>query len=98
MITPERINRIARDVAIANLTARNVDNVFSEPAADSHGQDALRITIVIKPGVAAKLKGDALLDTLVQLHDELQKAGEDRLPIVEYATQEELEDSGDPES
>jgi hypothetical protein len=98
MITLDRINRIARDVAVANLSSRNVDNVFSEPAADSQGENALRITIVIKPGVAAKLKGDALLDMLVQLQDELQKAGEDRLPIVEYATQEELEDSGDPES
>jgi len=98
MIAPERINEIAKNVAIANLKARNVDRVFSEPTIDSRGEDALRITIVIKPGVVTKIKGDALLDTLVQLHNELQKAGENRLPIVEYATQEELEQSDDPES
>jgi hypothetical protein len=55
----------------------------------------LRITIVIKPGSAAKLGGDAVLDTLVQIQEELREAGEERFPIVKYVTEEELQDSGD---
>ena len=55
----------------------------------------MRITIVIRPGAAAKIKGDAALDTLVQIQDRLRAAGEERFPIVEYATKEELEEGGD---
>jgi len=56
----------------------------------------LRITIVIPQGAAARLKGDAVLDTLVDIQNRLRNAGEERFPIVEYATEEELA-SGDTE-
>jgi len=68
---------------------------MSQPTVDSEGRDALRITIVIESGAAARIKGDAALDTLVQIQDRLREAGEERFPIVEYATKEELEESGD---
>jgi hypothetical protein len=35
---------------------------------------------------------------LVQIQDRLREAGEDRFAIVEYATQDELEAGGDPQS
>ena len=95
MIDRIEIDRIARDVATANLTSSTVRNIITESAIDSEGREALRITIVINPGAATKIKGDAALDTLVQIQDRLQKAGEDRFPIVEYATEEELQESGD---
>jgi hypothetical protein len=62
---------------------------------DSQGHDALRVTIVIRPGAADKLKGDSVLDTLVEIQDRLREAGEERFAIVEYATQDELETGGD---
>lgn len=77
------------------MAATNVETVTSEPATDLEGREALRITIVIEPGAAAKLKGDSLLDTLVQIQERLRSEGEERLAIVEYATKEELEESGD---
>jgi hypothetical protein len=95
MLAKNEIIKIANDVATANLTSSSVSNIVSEPAIDSEGRDALRITIVIKPGAAAKIKGDAALDTLVQIQDRLRQAGEERFPIVEYATKEELEESDD---
>ena len=98
MLERDEIIRIVREVAIANLTAKIVQNVIIEPATDSQGQEALRITVVIPPGTAEKIDGDAVLDTLVQVQRRLRQAGEERFPIVEYATQEELEDVGDSES
>jgi hypothetical protein len=98
MLKRDEIVRIAREVATAHLTPQIVKDVLSEPASDSEGRDALRITIVIPPGSAAKLKGDAVLDTLVQIQNRLSEAGEERFPIVEYATEEELQESGDTHS
>jgi hypothetical protein len=95
MLDEQKILTIARQVATANLTSASVINVISEPTIDSEGHEALRITIVIPPGAAASLGGDAALDTLTQIQDRLQTAGEDRFPIVEYATEDELQSSVD---
>jgi hypothetical protein len=95
MLATNEIIKIANDVAAANLTSSSVSSILSESTVDSEGREALRITIVIEPGAAAKIMGDAVLDTLVQIQDRLREAGEERFPIVEYATKEELEESGD---
>ena len=95
MVDQTKIIQIARAAATANLTSAAFSNVLSESATDSTGNEALRITIVIKPDFASRLKGDAVLDTLVQIQDKLHEAGEERFPIVEYATEAELQDSGD---
>ena len=95
MLQDKRIREIAREIASTNLDSANISSVASSTAVDSSGQEAVRITIVIKPGVEEKIKGDAALDTLVQLQDRLRKEGEERTPIVEYATKNELEASGD---
>src|ERR1700682_4582304 len=95
MLAKNRIIEIANNVATANLTSSSVSNIVSDSAIDSEGREALRITIVIKPGAATRIRGDAALDILVQIQDQLREAGEERFPIVEYATQEELEESGD---
>jgi hypothetical protein len=81
-----------------NLGAANVDHVESEPTIDSEGQEALRITIVIPKGAVGRLSGDAALDTLVNIQQGLRKAAEERFPIVEYATQEELDALDDAQS
>jgi hypothetical protein len=98
MISPEKIVQVAGEVAAANLSSESIETVLSAPASDSEGRDAVRITIVLKPGVATRLKDDAVLDTLVEIRRRLDQLGEERLPLIEYATKEELEHSGDPES
>ena len=95
MLDREKIDQIVREVATANLAAQNVQAVQNELATDSEGRDALRITIVLAPDAITKLKGDAVLDTLVEIQDRLREAGEERFPIVEYATEYELAASGD---
>lgn len=98
MLDPAKIVEIVGEVARSNLKSTSVTEVLVEPAIDSEGHEALRITIVVEPTAAARLKGDAVLNTLVQIQDRLQEAGEDRFPIVEYATKDELENGGDSQS
>ena len=97
MLTPAQISEVAEEVARAKLTPNVVKQVLAEPTTDSEGHEALRVTIVIEPGAANRIKGDSILDTLVQIQDRLREASEDRFAIVEYATQDELEAGGDPQ-
>jgi hypothetical protein len=95
MLDSKKIRQIVSEVASANLAPQSIDSVVSESATDSEGREALRITIVVAPDSVSRMKGDAVLDTLVQIQNRLREEGEERFPIVEYATKEELESSGD---
>jgi hypothetical protein len=92
----EKIAQLAKQIATTHLAA--VSNTSSVSTVDSEGRDAVRITIVLDAAAAAsmKSKGDAVLDTLVEIKEALRERGEERFPIVEYATQEELNEGGDP--
>ncbi|MCW5557854.1 MAG: hypothetical protein KIT22_08485 [Verrucomicrobiae bacterium] len=90
MIADDKIREIAKQAAVRNLSPEVVQRVISEATEDSEGNDALKLTIVIAPGSAGGIKGDSLLDTLVQIHRDLSAEGEERLAIVEYATEEEM--------
>jgi hypothetical protein len=92
-IDERKIVQIAKEVATANLSSESIESVASAPAIDATGREALRITIVLTPGSSEKIKGDATLNTLFQIQTNLEKAGEERFPIVEYATKEELEEN-----
>lgn len=101
MLDLSKVNQVVSKAASAMLKRpAGVKRVFSEPAADSEGQEALRITIVLKRGSADKISGEQALDTLVGIGRALREASEDRFPIIEYVTEEELESelSGDTES
>ena len=86
MLDEKRIRQIVQQVATANLTSANFSSIASSSATDSEGHEALRIVIVINPGAEAKINGDAALDTLVGIQDQLRKEGEERFPLVEFAT------------
>ena len=68
---------------------------MSVPTTASDGEEALRITIVIASGTVDAVSGDAVLDTLVMSQKRLLEAGEERLPIVGYAAEDELDEVGD---
>lgn len=84
------IERFSFATATDTLGRKAVERVMSEPTIDSTGSEALRVTIVLKPGAAARLKGSAVVNTLLKIQDRLLESGDGRLPIVEYATEEEL--------
>jgi hypothetical protein len=96
MLDIEKVTQISSDIAKANLPPRSVVRVESEPTVDSEGHDALHLTIVVASDAADKITGDAVVDTLVQIHDHLRDAGDAGFPIIEYATEAELEEIGDP--
>jgi hypothetical protein len=98
MLEADQISRIVSEVVQANTTPASVLGVKTEPATDSKGEEALRITIVVTPDAVKQLEAGPVLDALVQVQNRLREAGEERFPIVQYATEEELEDIGDPQS
>lgn len=99
MIAHDKIRGIVRNIATANLGSANVRDFLSEPTTDLDGNEALRITIVLaSESSAAAMTGDAILNTLVQVHDELLKEGDQRFPFIRYATVEDLQASVDDES
>ena len=97
MLDEARIAEITREVARGTLKPKWFRDARAEPAVDSEGNEAVRITIVIAPAAVRKLGGEAVLDTLVRLRRRLEDEGESRFPLVEYATEEELLHSGDSE-
>ena len=96
MLDMETIKQFSTEIAKANFGPENVVRVESEPTVDSQGKEALDILIVIAPGVADAFTGDDVLGTLVQINDRLLEAGDERLPIIGYATEEELADVDSP--
>jgi hypothetical protein len=96
MLDMETIKQFSTEIAKANFGAENVVRLESEPTEDFYGKEALNILIVITPALEENFNGDDLLDTLVQISDRLQRAGDERFPIISYATEEELADIDSP--
>ena len=67
MLHNARIAEIARDVGREKLSARWFENIIVEPAADSLGNDAVRLTMVIAPSAVKRLKGDDVIGLLMEL-------------------------------
>lgn len=93
------VEREAAAVARKNFGNDRVTRVIVEPAVDLDGDNAWRVMIVLADEDAVDaITGDAVLDNLVQIHERLRKHGDDSLPIVQFATEEELRKSDSPES
>jgi len=97
MLDNARIAEIAREVGREKLSPRWFEDIIVEPAADSLGNDAVRLTMVIAPGAVKGLKGDDVVGLLVELRKRLDAAGEERIPLLGYATRDELAASVDSE-
>jgi hypothetical protein len=98
MLDYAETSQVAEKAAKSALGKKNVVRVFTEPGIDAEGHDALRITIVVTSDAVESLEGDALLDNLFKIHEALRQQNEERTPMIGYATEEELAESGDPES
>lgn len=81
---------------VAELTEQAVrkwidlERVMIEPTIDSQGEEALRVTLVLDRQVAERVTGDQALNVLRGIQQGLWNEGETRLPIIEYATEDEL--------
>jgi hypothetical protein len=97
MLDDAQTTQMLEVIAKSKLGRENVVRVFTEPWSDLDGKDALRITIVITPGAVDRIKGDDLVDNLVDIRTRLYEAHDERTPFVTYATEEELAVGDDPE-
>jgi hypothetical protein len=97
MLDMVEIDEIATKAALAVLQKERVARVFTTPTVDSGGNDALRVTIVLPDETADSMNGDLVLDTIVKIGDDLRLAGEDRLSLVKFATEDEVAADNDPD-
>ncbi len=96
-ITPEEAyDRLIRQALVAELGNDNVVRLEIQPTTNSQGREALKIMVVITPGATDRLEGGAVLDALVRVQERFREMREDRIPIIEYATEEELEQDDGP--
>jgi hypothetical protein len=96
MLDLAEVGRIVQKAASSALGSGLV-KAYAEPTTDSLGRDALLVTIVLTNDRGEGVSGDEALETLVRIRDDLLAAGDERFPILEYATEEELGAHGDPE-
>lgn len=92
----EAFRRLLQHAVTPAFGVENIVRVNSEPAVNSLGLAALRIKIVLAPSAIDRLARGAVLDALVRLQEQLREMREDRTPIVEYATEEELAHDAGP--
>lgn len=96
-VSPEdAFGRLIQQALATELDEQNVLRIEYGPGTDSLGRDALRVTVVIAPDATAKLQSGAALDALVRLRERLHEMREERTPIVEYATEAELQEDAAP--
>jgi hypothetical protein len=98
MLEPIEIAREATAIARKNFGVDRVVRAIVEPALDSVGDAAWRITIVIKPEAVAAVGGEAVFNNFTQIGDRLRESGDESFPLVRYATEQELHERADSES
>jgi hypothetical protein len=70
-----------------------VHDILVQPSENYDGEDTLRVTVVLDPRTAEKLNGGIAGDLIVELRRKLEELGEQRFPVVQYATRNEIENS-----
>ena len=92
----DAFNRLLKQALAAELGYKNLVRVDVEPAVDSQNRQALRITAVIESDAAQRFRPGAVLDALVRLQSRLSEMRDDRVPLIEYATEAELRQDAGP--
>ncbi len=90
MLEAPELQRIARSIVERRIPSVTLESIRAEPFTSSEGEAALRITLVITPETVDSITGEDALKLLVELHDDLLREGEERIPIVEYATADDV--------
>lgn len=94
----DALNRLLLQALTTELDKRHILRLETEPTIGSDGREALRVCVLISPDATNKLKDAAILRALVKLHQRLNEMKDDRTPIIEYATEEELARDGGSQS
>lgn len=98
MLNEKELQNLAKHAADKRLPEFHVSRVLTEPTVDSEGNEALRVVFVLAPDAVDAIDAENALQLLVDLHNELMRKGDDRFPIIEYATEADLEESVDSDA
>lgn len=94
MLDDPQVQKLMRQVAAGIFPAQQLLEVHSEPAQDSEGYDALRITLVLAEEAVDTLTGDQLVSMLTDIHDCLLREGDERFPLLSYTTPADVAGDG----
>ena len=86
----EARNHLLRQSVARKMGEDNVVRVESAPASDSTGNDNARVTIVLSENAIGRVSNDSVLNAVVSLRERLRALGQDRSPLIQYATESEL--------
>jgi len=90
MLDPKEVNRIVKKAASASLDGLEVTRVFSEPGIAFDGSEILNVTIVLRDFDETIEADRNVLDTMMKVLRALQGRGEDRFPVLTFATEADL--------
>jgi hypothetical protein len=92
------VSEVVHRASAPFLSKVGLRRVSSEPAIGSEGQDILRVLIVLEGDGPVDIDGNDVVDLMVAARRQLYEAGEERQPIFEFATENELRDVADSEA
>ncbi len=95
--TPEQIETIVRDAAGRHFPGGQADQVVSQPDVASTGEGAVRILIVLDDAALRPERDPDFLSVLTDIWGHLEQLGDERIPILSYATPAELAEDDDSE-
>lgn len=95
MLEAFELQNLAKTIVRKRLPSVQLDDVQTESMTGSDGEAVLRITLILTPASVDAISGDDALKLLVDIRDGLSREGEERFPIVEYATADDLDDGSD---
>jgi hypothetical protein len=98
MLDISQVNEVVSKAAAAAFERVGVSRVDSTPTTDSDGREALNVIVVLKSGRGEEATGEDAVNAIVRIGQDLWKSGEERLPIIEFATEEEMDSGDDTES
>jgi hypothetical protein len=91
MLDIAQVRAIAEEVVRDKLGTRFVENVYAEEALDWVGDEALIVRVILLPNAAHVVReGRKVTATLSSLREQLQKHGDERFPLIRYATAADL--------
>jgi hypothetical protein len=90
MLNEPDLQNLARSIVGKRMPSVRLDDVLTENAISSEGEAALRITLVLTPETVNSMSGGEALKLLLDIRHGLEREGDDRLPIVVYATADDF--------
>jgi hypothetical protein len=92
MLELPQIREMLKQIATGVLPARELLEIRTEPSVDAEGRETLRITLVLTEDAANTFTGEQASRLILDLRDGLLNKGDERFPVLYYATPD---DSGD---